>query len=432
MEMKAFSLIITYLFAALSPSGFYVKKQAQIRDAMSNSSFTALRQSDIRYRFDHTISREVLNNYLSRAVTHYGLCASSPEPASAYFEDDLRMLTQLRAKFVGLAAYAWVPPADDEVHFRLAEQCARRVHQKDPEMILQAGIFEAVYERVDRIPIPAWVFQEFGLPVERRNFRYAAMLYNGAKYKNHWGQGASVPDITKRETQMYFYYRARRYIDSGFEAIRFGQVHLVGQNDAGYRHWGNLLSRVRKYAARKARRHLVLCDAHTHGIVIEGNHLLFDFHGWPQRLKEVGSSPMKVILEKGFGDSIYGKSAGGIAPSGWFSARHPYLVEFDTFGASGKEGKAGYGFPWIWGYDEGGWLAHAPEAVRRSYLTYAHKWLRSRKEDGWLQMPTRVNLAVAVEGQHLWHANTRSKRCPVCFGLEETIKSIWQSEGNVR
>lgn len=49
--MKAFSLILTYLHAALSLSGFRIKKQEQIRDAMANSGFTALRQSDPRYQF---------------------------------------------------------------------------------------------------------------------------------------------------------------------------------------------------------------------------------------------------------------------------------------------------------------------------------------------------------------------------------------------
>ncbi|MCW3051418.1 MAG: hypothetical protein JWN14_588 [Chthonomonadales bacterium] len=119
--------------------------------------------TDPRFRFTKTISRQVLNNYLSRAVTHYGLCSTSPEPATAYFDDDMRMLTGLGAKFIGRAAYAWVPPDDDDAHFRMAQERAERVHKSDPEIVLQAAVFEAVYESVGKIPVPDWVFTEFNL-----------------------------------------------------------------------------------------------------------------------------------------------------------------------------------------------------------------------------------------------------------------------------
>ena len=139
-------------------------------------------------------------------------------------------------------------------------------------------------------------------------------------------------------------------------------------------------------------------------------------------------SPMRSILQAGYGDSIYGLSAGGIAPSGWRCDNLPYLVEFDAFGASGKEGKSGVRFPWVWGYDEAGWFAHAPETLQKEYLSYARNWVSARHEDGWLQMPTRLNLAVPKDEQRLWHANTRSPSCPVGFGIEETIRAIWRSE----
>lgn len=59
-----------------------------------------------RYAFQHTISREVLNNYLSHAISHVGLCATSPEASTPTFDDDLRMLLHIGAKFIGRAAYA--------------------------------------------------------------------------------------------------------------------------------------------------------------------------------------------------------------------------------------------------------------------------------------------------------------------------------------
>ena len=377
-----------------------------------------------RYRFSKTISRDVLNRYLARAVTHYGLCSTSPEPASDHFEDDLRMLTNIGAKFVGRAAYAWVPPDDEEGHFKLAQERAAKVAAADPEMILEACIFEAVYETIERIPVPDWVFIEFGLPMEKRTFRYDAMLYNGGRFRNHWTQGASIPDMTKTETQMYFYYRARRYIDSGFEAIHFGQVHLMDHSDLGHVQWLSLLTRVRRYAAQKARRHIALCNAHTHGVVVKGGNLLFDFHCYPLRSRDIGNAPLKVELVVGYHDSIYRRSLGGIAPSGWSCASLPYLCEFDHFGASAKPGQAS-DFPWNWGYDISDWFAHQPAERRGPYLRYAREWLRELNEGAYLLMPTRLNLSVLLEGVKMWHANRRSPACPTGFNLEDEIKTLW-------
>ena len=44
-------------------------------------------------------------------------------------------------------------------------------------MILQACIFEIVTTQVDQVPVPDWAFAALGQPVEKRNFRYADMLY---------------------------------------------------------------------------------------------------------------------------------------------------------------------------------------------------------------------------------------------------------------
>ena len=382
--------------------------------------------SDPHYRFFKTISKDVLNNYLSRAVTHYGLCSISPEPETQYFEDDLRMLTSIGAKFIGRVAYAWVPPDDDEAHFRLAAERAERVHRADPEVILQAAVFEAVYESVGRIPVPEWVFVEFKQPVEKRNFKYEAMLYGNGKFRDQWTKGASVPDMSKLETRMYFYYRARRYIEAGCESIHFGQIGLMDQNDVDHHWWMDMLTRVRAYAAGHARRRMVLCDAHTHGASADGR-LLFDFHAWPLMSRDVLASPQKEELVVGFKNSIYGHSDGGVTPSGWQCDSLPYLCEFDCGGSSNKPGTP-VGFPWNWGYDCGSWFAHQSQEYRAEYMGYARRWLRARNENAWLQMPTRLNLAIPVDGHKMWQGNTRSKACPEGYNEEPAIKAIWDQE----
>ena len=153
---------------------------------------------------------------------------------------------------------------------------------------MQAAAFEIVTRGVESIAIPEHVFVEFGLPVENRNFRYQDMLYANGRFVNHWGGRGSVPDMSRLETRMWFYFLASSYIDVGIEAIHFGQVGLMDKNDPGHAHWIDMLNRVRAYARKHARRHFLLCDAHTPtGGYVEDGKLLFDFHSFPLRIVEV-------------------------------------------------------------------------------------------------------------------------------------------------
>lgn len=410
--------------ATVATGAGVVQIRASDEQAEADHALWPVFTRDPKFQFYQRISLPVLNSYLSRAVTHFGLCAISPEPSTSCFGDDLRMLTDLGAKFIGRAAYAWVPPDDEEAHFRQANARAAKVARADPEIILQACIFEAVQAAVGNLPVPEWVFQEFGLPVERRTFNYSAMLYDGNKYHNHWAKDASVPDMSKAETKMYFYYRARRYIDSGFESLHFGQVGLMDENDPQHAHWWEMLTRVRRYAAQHARRRMVLCDAHTHGVVVGGGLLLFDLHAWPLMAQDVKAAPQQVELIIGYYNSIYHQSAGGVTVSGWACDHLPYICEFDCGGVSDKPGQPS-NFPWNWGYSCGDWFAHQPAEYRRGFLRYANDWLTALQEDAHLQMPTRLNLAVPIEGVKMWQANQRSPACPMGFSLENDIRAIW-------
>jgi hypothetical protein len=380
------------------------------------------------YRFNRLISRQALDSYLARAVSHAGLCACSPEEAATHFDDDLRMLAHIGAKFIGRAAYAWLPPDDDDAHFRLARERADRAHAADPDMILEAAVFEAIYEKLGNISVPEWVFAEFKQPAAKRAFRYADMLYDGGKFRDHWMKGASVPDMSKLETRMWFTYRACRYIEAGFEAIHFGQVHLMDQNDPEHRYWLDVLTRIRRYAALHGRRRMALCTAHTHGVVLTGNRLLFDYHAWPLRPREVRNQPERVEVAE-WSDSIVNHSEGGIAPSGWQCDALPYLVEFDNFGSSGKGHQARVGPPWVWGFDEIDWFAHQPEAARNGFLRTAFTWLAATDAAGHLQMPARRNLADPAVSNgvetRMYCANRPSAACPEGFNQEETIRGLW-------
>ena len=145
------------------------------------------------------------------------------------------IIENMKPMYISRAALGWETPADAEKHFAAARKGAEEIHGIDSRIILEAAIFEAVYSvgdtDVNRIPVPAWVFEAFGLPAEERCFRYDDMLFPGGRCKDFWKQGVSVPDITRQETQMWQYYRACRYIDAGYEAINFGHIALLGAED---------------------------------------------------------------------------------------------------------------------------------------------------------------------------------------------------------
>ncbi|MEM6690035.1 MAG: hypothetical protein AAF664_11450, partial [Planctomycetota bacterium] len=320
------------------------------------------------------MSRETLEAFLSRAVTHSGLCASHPSKPTSSLDDDLRMLVGIGAKFVGRAAFVWDLPHKENGHFNRVAKSAMKVHHEDPEIILQACVFEAVFPQANRIPIPNWVFEDFGLPVEARNFRYEDMLYRNGDRVGQWRGVGSVPDMSQLETRLWFYYRACRYISCGIEAIHFGQVMIMNEADLDHVNWIDLLSRIRQYAKQHARRQFVLCDAHTHGIAEDGN-LLFDFHSFPLRIEEINGKPMRGHLVRHGAGKIYGRSRGGMTPSGWTCESLPYLVEFDNWGYSGRGGESVGGI-WVWGFDEMSWLAHQDPKSQADWIGYAAGWLK--------------------------------------------------------
>lgn len=424
------------------------------------------------YAFDGSISKEVLNNYLSRAVTHGGLSASYPERATWSFDEDLRMLTNIGVKFIGRACVAWGAPPDIEAHFRQAKERNQKVHEADPDIILQACLFEIVTRGVENIPIPAWVFEEFQQEVVERNFDYDSMMYDDGRMKNMWGKDATPPDMSKLETRMYFYYMGRRYIDAGIESIHFGQYYLMNQKDPGNKFWIETLTRLRDYAKKNARRHFLLCDAHdaSGGVIINGNKFMFDFGSFPTRPKEIVEEPQKCELSIRYLDSVYDKRKRGITPSGWSTDALPYLIEIDNGSLGPHPGEPSLKAIDVWNYDEITWLGLQPEEYRNEWIEYAWNWIRENAPHAYFQFPTRR--VVIIQGRSQWaigketiptatsvlmmteaslmgyeekdgvrwakfaskqyKANTPSPNMPYGFNQEETIKRIWQEDGKTK
>lgn len=363
------------------------------------------------YQFDGIISREVLENYLARSSTFGSLLHLT-------LEDDLRMIKNTGVKFAGRAIWMWGGESKIDELVRVGEPFAKRIHEIDPDIILQGAIFEVVTKDINNVAIPESVFEEFGVPKEPRNFSYKAMLYPFGHRHNHWSKDSSVPDMSRLETRMWFFYVAKRWIDMGIEAIHFGQVEIMDDWDRSHRHWRDIMKRIRDYAKKNARRHIVLSDAHvpSGGIVHDGN-LMFDLHSFPSRPKSVKGKPYKAILEKGFSDSIYGRSKGGVTPSGWKCEALPYIVEIDNFGVSDHPGQYRESDKiHVWGWDEINWFIKQPEGYRNEWLEYAYNWVRKTDKNGYFQLPLR-------RFEHY----SASMNPPKGMRQEGTIKKIWES-----
>ena len=376
------------------------------------------------YRFDRVISREVLEDYLSRSISMEGLLNGRGD-----LDDNVRMLKATGAKFIGRALCLWAGEGELLANLERARQQIPRLHAADPDMILQACIFEIVTTQVERVPVPDWAFVELGRPVEARNFKYADMLYPDGRRKDHWRAGQSVPDVAQAETQLWFYFLARSFIDLGIEAIHFGQTELMNGNDRDLAHYAAILGKIRQYATGKARRHLLICDSHVPGGgLVRDGHLLMDFHSFPLRIKEVPDHPQRAILELGFSDGLYNRSKGGMTPSGWSCDHLPYLAEIDNWGASRHPGEAGQGGIWVWGYDEITWFAHQGESARAEWLRYAWDWVRKTDPAGHLQMPGSRTMRSPLDGKRWYFANAPSPSVPDGLNDEVAIRAIWESD----
>jgi hypothetical protein len=182
------------------------------------------------YVFDKTITRQVLENYLARSISYEGILNGRGD-----VPDTVRMFKSLGVKYAGRSLCLWGGEANFIKNLARAKEQLPLFHKADPEMIMEACVFEIVTPQIEQLAIPDWVFTAFGKPVEKRNFVFNDIIYP-ANQRRSMGNG-QVPDVSKLECQMWFYYAACSYIDIGFEGIHFGQVGIMAGNDRGLANW---------------------------------------------------------------------------------------------------------------------------------------------------------------------------------------------------
>ncbi|MEN6307010.1 MAG: hypothetical protein ABFD91_04570 [Anaerohalosphaeraceae bacterium] len=340
--------------------------------------------------------------------------------------------------------------ADFDRFYNAAKSFADKAHRRNLYALLGCGVFETAFSKYDSdgyltrpgiedVPVPAWVFTAFGKTPETRNFSYTDMIYtSGYGYTkdpthSRWDTtngNACVPDMSKEETRMWFYYHCCRYIDSGYEVINLGQIGEMTFNDTDYTYTKQLIDMIRAYAATHARRHWVFLSADTYTAKY-GNDLLFDYHSFPLRPKCVAGHPGEAILEAGYADSVYGDSTGGINPSGWSCDHQPYTVHFDNIsGAYSADHTTNVGTPWVWNWDESAWFSHQTETYRNNWLWYASKWLKTNDPNGYICMSglkicqDPLNFDDNLEWTYKAYTYTGSNHG---MNQQETIKAIWNS-----
>jgi len=103
------------------------------------------------FQFDGKISRQVLENYLSRSVSMEGLLNGRGD-----LKDNIRMLKSEGAKYIGRALCLWGAERDFTNSVERARKEIPEVLAADPDMVLEACVFEIVGPRVSQIPIPDW------------------------------------------------------------------------------------------------------------------------------------------------------------------------------------------------------------------------------------------------------------------------------------
>jgi len=439
------------------------------------------------YYFNGSMDEVTLRRYMSRAVTYLPLCDHE-----ATLKEGIRLILNVGAKFIGRAAmYSWSGHHDfDWVqnYFATVTRNAARVHEADPELILQAGVFEIIYRgTVDATPIPADVFEAFGLPVEERNFDWEKMIFpcdfdfgdtawGNWSSRDFWNREAAWPFIGSVETQMYFYYNITRYIDAGFEAVHLGQAEkMMGCNPIYLEGWDRVTTLARAYAKEHARRGIVLFDCHT---IIGGSNmklgdrLILDIVGAGMvpvdDKKEDGILKCRIGSPEMHWCTWIGRSVGGKHPLGFECEVQPTIVEFDNYGRPGPVGEWNDNYS-PWGYDDITWFATQPEHYRNEFLLYCDEVLRntccdSKGQVYFLQPQLRrclccdgdephfeykpgedfnreyfeefcrydgVKAELREDGSYLltagkeYRANMPSDACPTGSGQEETIRRIF-------
>jgi hypothetical protein len=354
--------------------------------------------ADPDYDFYGTMSEEVMHRYLSKSILMEALCNpkhdyttqtgpsnGSANPLDNEYEENMQMLIDLKPAYVsGIGGQSYQGThGNNELQelFNNMRRTIDRLRITIPHIICEAYITEEVASwwtaHPNPTPIPFYVFYDLGIdriyrggdlisgtyrphdpsvPVETVLIVYPPVwdrttLHPFLTFDANWmhfdppstiDQNADVSQI---ETQLFYYYLATKYIDAGIESIAFSDYFVVARDDLGYRKTWLLFQAIRRYAARYARRGLVLLNAHDDGlknyyydlpsrvpIPFWERRMLFDFCSWGIGFTRPVFPPCTPEYQPQTLTTKYGpiyRSPGGLNPQGWICKHSPYVIHLD-------------------------------------------------------------------------------------------------------
>ena len=96
------------------------------------------------YRFDGSISLEVLNNYLDRAVTYTGhfMPTLYSDTDQKNIDEAIRFITNVGAKYIQRAGGEWHPSVVPLNNFDTIKANISSAHEIDPDIIFESCILK--------------------------------------------------------------------------------------------------------------------------------------------------------------------------------------------------------------------------------------------------------------------------------------------------
>ena len=290
-----------------------------------------------------------LERYLGRSVDMKSLgnmitpngkttcCDTTPGACTHIYCPDFycgaaQMLVEMEAGFVTRAAgrfgdYKGLTPGDVTGFWQALHQIPRDINKAYDcaglrRPILQAGIFEWIDDSVDGIQIPQYVLNAFmddpgfdpsmtHFDFSEINFQVGDRLFDG---------DYNIPDITRIQAKMWFYYQATIYINAGYQSLHMGQIRRWGRLDEAcvwntgapttinrfcgccrgnkWTHTHSLIQKIRQFAKDQDSFVLLTSEnSHLHTVCVpnpditeHGTEMMFDFNTASMRPREVLAS----------------------------------------------------------------------------------------------------------------------------------------------
>jgi Secretion system C-terminal sorting domain len=381
------------------------------------------------YEFFGKMPRAVLNSYLAKSLA---LEFDSLHRGMKAYNDLIDFAARTNARYLSRCygfGYGKVLPInygilDSFSHITQDIRTAYSALGQTPPVV-EAAIFEVVTSDLDSILMSDEVVNAYHVPKRR-------FIFDSIKYADDTSTVSAVPDISRPETQMYFYFLATSLLKAGAEALHMGQIDLESKNDPKHLAVWNLLSKIRTYAAN-CNRGLVLINADAVSLHVGATDTaLYDFCASPCRVTGYYTgtdstwTSMWNYEQSEYGGpgilaanacSPYGKTGGGYSPMGWYADTLPCLVRLDNYEANNCNCLAQASCWNTYGYDEISWFALQAPAYRDAWLCYAYSRVKQLDAQTFFEMPGRTLLTLSWE----YYNAVNGYR----FNQEDAISNIW-------